>query len=300
MTRSTTQTQGLAARRGLYGFLFVAPALVFFLVFNLYPTVNGFYLSLTEYSLLKPPRWIGLENYTALFGDALFRQGLGVTAIYVIFTVLPKAALSLLVALVFIRWFRGREFFKTVYFTPALLSGVVISLVWKLLADPRGLLNVVLSPLTGGRQLFWLADAHLSPALLIGIDNWAGIPFYMMIWIAGLVGVPPEFYEAAVIDGAGRLQTFFRITLPLLRPAALFVLVNSSIGAFQAFTLQYVMTRGGPNNHTTTVALLVYKYAFNFYRMGSAAAVSVIMFVIIILLTMIQLRLVRSEETSYV
>ncbi|MHB0875548.1 MAG: carbohydrate ABC transporter permease [Anaerolineae bacterium] len=292
--------RNLVFRRSIYGFLFVLPALLFFLAFNLYPTINGFYLSLTEYSLLKPPRWVGLANYGMLPNDNLFRQALGVSAIFVLGSVIPKAILSLVVALAFTRSFRGRNWFKAMYFTPTLLSGVVVSLVWRLLADPQGLLNVVLSPLTQGRQMFWLADSRLSPALVIAVDNWAGIPFYMMIWIAGLVGIPREFYEAAIIDGAGRLQGFLHVTLPLLKPTALFVLVISSIGAFQAFTLQYVMTKGGPNNQTTTVALLVYKYAFNYYRMGSAAAVSVIMFLIIIVLTVIQIRLVRSEQTSYV
>jgi len=290
----------LVFRRSIYGVIFVVPALLFFLVFSLYPTINGFYLSLTEYSLLKPPRWVGFGNYAALPGDMLFRQALGVTVTFVFFSVVPKALISLLIALVFIADFRGREWFKAAYFTPVLLSGVVISLVWKLLADPRGLLNIVLAPFTHGRQLFWLADPHLSPALIIAVDNWAGIPFYMMVWIAGLVGIPREFYEAALIDGAGRVQAFFRITLPLLKPTALFVLVIASIGAFQAFTLQYVMTRGGPNNHTTTIALLVYQYAFNYYRMGAAAAVSVVMFIVIIALTIVQVRWIRSEETSYV
>jgi multiple sugar transport system permease protein len=290
----------LVFRRSIYGMMFVLPALLFFLAFNLYPTINGFYLSLTEYSLLKPPRWVGLANYAALPSDNLFRQALGVSAVFVVGSVLPKALLSLLVALLFTRSFRGREWFKALYFTPTLLSGVVVSLVWRLLADPQGLLNSVLAPLTHGKQLFWLAHAQLSPALVIGVDNWAGIPFYMMIWIAGLVGIPREFYEAAIIDGAGRTQAFLHVTLPLLKPTALFVLVISSIGAFQAFTLQYVMTKGGPNNQTTTIALLVYKYAFNYYRMGSAAAVSVIMFFFIIILTVVQLRLVRSEQTSYV
>ena len=291
--------RNLVFRRSIYGYLFVLPALAFFVAFSIYPTLNGFYLSLTEYSLLKPPRWIGLENYTALFRDALFLQALGVTAVFVLGAVIPKAILSLALALVFARPFGGREVFKTLYFTPTLLSGVVISLVWKLLLDPAGLVNVVAAPFVGGERFFWLTSPTLSPAAIIGIDNWAGIPFFMVIWIAGLVGIPREFYEAGLIDGANQLQAFFHITLPLLKPTALFVLVISSIGAFQAFTLQYVLTRGGPNNHTTTIALLVYKYGFNYYRMGSAAAISIFMFAIIIVLTLIQIRWVRSEETSY-
>jgi multiple sugar transport system permease protein len=121
----------------------------------------------------------------------------------------------------------------------------------------------------------------------------------MIVWIAGLVGIPRDFYEAALIDGAGRWQAFRHITLPLLKPTTLFVIVISTIGALQAFSLQFVMTRGGPSNVTTTVALLVYNYGFNYFRMGVAAAMSVLMFVVIIIITLIQIRGVRSEETRY-
>src|SRR4051812_34124627 len=142
-------------RRQIFGILFVAPALLFFLVFSVYPTINGFYLSLTEYTLLKPPKWVGIDNYVALAGDELFRQALSVTAVFVIGSVVPKAIISLAIALVLVKPIRGRDFFKTFYFTPTLLSGVVISLVWKLLLDPAGLVNVALSPFSGGHRYFW-------------------------------------------------------------------------------------------------------------------------------------------------
>ena len=121
----------------------------------------------------------------------------------------------------------------------------------------------------------------------------------MIVWIAGLVGIPKDFYEAALIDGAGRWQAFWNITLPLLAPTTLFVIVTSTIGALQAFSLQFVMTKGGPSNLTTTVALLVYNYGFNYFRMGVAAAMSVVMFVFIIIVTLLQLRYMRAEETRY-
>ena len=286
-------------RRSIFGILFVAPAMLFFWIFNLYPTLNGFYLSLTKYTLLKPPEYIGLSNYTKLATNSQFLNGLKVTGIFLLGTTIPKWIISLALALLFLRAFRGREFFKTLYFTPTLLSAVVVSLVWKLLLDPNGLISVLATPFTERPDMFWLADRILTPLALIVVDDWAGIPFFMIIWIAGLVGIPKVFYEAALIDGAGRWQAFWHITIPLLRPTILFVVVISTINSFQAFSLQYVMTRGGPSDVTTTIALLVYNFGFNYFRMGQASAMSVFMFVVIVILTVIQIRSVRAEETSY-
>jgi multiple sugar transport system permease protein len=295
----TVIRRSLIFRRGIYGLLFVAPAMLFFLVFSLYPMVNGLYLSLTEYTLLKPPRFIGLDNFIGLTRNKEFINGLRVTGTFVLGTTIPKWAISLALALLFLRPFRGRDTFKVLYFTPTLLSGVVISLVWKLLFDPNGLASMLARPFLHKGDIFWLADPNLTPMALIVVDNWAGIPFFMIIWIAGLVGIPREFYEAALIDGANRWQAFWHITLPLLRPTTLFVIVVSTIGSFQAFSLQYIMTRGGPSNLTTTIALLVYNYGFNYFKMGVAAAMSVFMFVVIIIITLLQIRSVRAEETSY-
>lgn len=289
----------LVFRRSIYGILFVAPAMLFFLIFNLYPMVNGFYMSLTEYTLLRPPVWIGFDNYIGLLENKEFLNGLWVTFIFVLGTTVPKWILSLALALLFVRTFWGREFFKVLYFTPTLLSGVVVSLVWKLIFHASGLATALVGPYTKQAEIFWLASSALTPLALIMVDNWAGIPFFMIVWIAGLVGIPKEFYEAALIDGAGRWQAFRHVTLPLLRPTTLFVVVVSTIGALQAFSLQFVMTRGGPSNVTTTVALLVYKYGFEYFKMGVAAAMSVIMFLAIIAITLVQIRGVRSEETSY-
>lgn len=286
-------------RRSLYGILFVAPAMLFFLIFNLYPMANGFYMSLTEYTLLRPPVWIGFDNYVDLLENKEFLNGLKVTLIFVLGTTVPKWIISLLLALLFVRQFWGREFFKVLYFTPTLLSGVVVSLVWKLIFHASGLATALIGPYVQQPEIFWLASGTLTPLALIMVDNWAGVPFFMIVWIAGLVGIPKEFYEAAIIDGAGRWQAFWNVTLPLLRPTTLFVVVISTIGALQAFSLQFIMTRGGPSNVTTTVALLVYKYGFEYFKMGVAAAMSVIMFIAIIAITLLQIRSVRSEETSY-
>lgn len=297
--RAHSLRRSLVFRRNIYGMLFVAPAMIFFLVFNLYPMVNGFYLSLTDYTLLKPPTFVGFDNYVDLLSNKEFLNGLKVTGIFVLGTTVPKWIISLALALLFVQEFWGREVFKALYFTPTLLSAVVVSLVWKLLLHANGLASALVTPWTEQSEIFWLAHSTLTPLALIVVDNWSGIPFFMIVWKAGLVGIPREFYEAALIDGAGRWQAFWRITLPLLRPTTLFVVVVSSIGALQAFSLQFIMTQGGPSNVTTTVALLVYKYGFNYFRMGMAAAMSVVMFVAIIVITLVQIRSVRSEETSY-
>lgn len=286
-------------RRSIYGVLFVAPAMLFFLVFNLYPMVNGLYLSFTDFTLLKAPNFIGFDNYVGLVKNKEFLNALRVTGIFVLGTTVPKWILSLALALLFTQQFWGRETFKVLYFTPTLLSAVVVSLVWKLIFNANGLASALITPHVGVAEIFWLANSTLTPLVLIFIDNWAGIPFFMIVWIAGLVGIPKEYYEAALIDGAGRWKAFWHVTLPLLRPTSLFIIVISTIGALQAFALQFIMTRGGPSNTTTTVALLVYKYGFEYFRMGVAATMSVVMFVVIILITIIQIRGVRSEETSY-
>jgi len=289
----------LTFKKNLYGVLFVAPAMLFFLIFSLYPTINGFYLSLTQYTLLKPPVFIGLDNFVGLINDDRFIKGVAVTAAFVLGTTVPKWIVSLALALLFKGSFRFKEFYKVLYFIPALLSGVVISLVWKLLFDPGGLINAYLGPLIGRSEIFWLTTPQLAPYALMIVHNWANIGFFMLIWLAGLVSIPQDFYEVAAIDGANRWHSFWHITLPLLKPTTIFVMIISMINSFQTFALQFVMTEGGPNDATATIALLIYNYGFRYFKMGQAAAMSIIMFVVIIGLTLTQMRLLRSDDTSY-
>jgi len=274
--------------------------MIFFLVFNIYPIVNGFYLSLTRYTLLKPPKFIGVANFIGLATDARFINAVKVTAGFILGTTLPKWVLSLALALLFKGRFRFKEIYKVLYFIPALLSGVVISLVWELLYDPLGLVNSFVEPIVGQSEIFWLANPGLAPFALMIVNNWAGIGFLMLIWLAGLVGIPTDFYDAAAIDGASKWQSFWHITLPLLKPTTIFVTVTSIIGSFQSFALQFVMTEGGPNDATSTIALLVYNYGFRYFKMGQAAAMSIFMFAVIIGLTLLQMKIMRAEETSYV
>jgi multiple sugar transport system permease protein len=285
--------------REWYGLLFVLPAVAFLILFNIYPMVSGLYYSLTRFTLLKPPVFIGLKNFVNLADDVRFVNAVQVTALFIAGTTLPKWALSLGLALLFRGQFRFKETYKILYFSPALLSGVVVSLVWKLLLDPTGLVNSFVGPLVNQVEIFWLGSGRLAPYAIMIVNNWGGIGYLMLIWLAGLVGIPRDFYEAAAIDGANRWQSFWNITLPLLKPTTVFVMVTSMITAFQSFNLQFVMTGGGPNDATTTVALLVYKYGFQYFKMGEAAAISIFIFAVVITITLIQMKLLRAEQVSY-
>ena len=273
--------------------------MLFFAVFNIYPMFSGLYYSLTRFTLLKPPVFVGMDNFVNLLSDKQFLNSLWVTFAFVVGTTVPQWILSLALALLFRGQFRFKQVYKILYFSPALLSGVVVSLVWKLLYDPRGVINVFLGPLVGTSEIFWLGSSKLAPYALMIVGNWGSFGYLILIWLAGLVGIPREFYDAAAIDGANRWQSFRNITLPLLKPTTIFVMITTLIGGFQAFNLQYVMTEGGPNQSNTTLALLVYKNGFQYFKMGEAAAISVYLFLIIIAITILQIRIMKADDTTY-
>lgn len=286
------------ARRRWWGLLFVTPVVLFFAVFMIYPIFNGLYLSFTNFTLLRPPEWVGAQNYINLLQDRLFLKSFSVTLWFVLGTTGPVWILSLLAAILFFQKFWGREFFKSVFFLPVLPSLVVVSIVWKILLHPNGILTQLVSPFTGVSEIRWLHNVNLAPISMILVQNWAAIPFFMLIWLAGLSGISQELRDSAKIDGANNIQSFLYVEFPLLRPTAVLVAALSTIQAFQGFILQYVMSpdQGGPANSTTTLALLVWKYGFQYFRMGDAAAISVILFVIILSVTALQLWLGRSED----
>lgn len=294
------RSMSLVQRRQYMGLFFVLPAVIFFLIFFLYPIVTGFFLSLTDFTLLRPPVWVGLQNYQDLLRDRLFLKSLGVTLGFVLGSTVPVWALSLGMALLFFQRFPGRELMKVLFFTPLLPSIVVISVVWRVLLHPTGLLTSLLGPPAGLTQVKWLYDLQLSPLMSVLVHDWHIAPFYMLIWLSGLTAIPSELRDAARVDGANALQAFLRVELPLLRPTAVFVAAISTIRAFQGFAIQFVLSpgQGGPVDANTTLGIIIWKYGFQFFRMGDAAAVSVVLFVIILLFTLAQLRLGRSDDFS--
>ncbi len=282
--------------RERWGLVFVLPVVVFFAIFSVYPVLSGLYLSFTDFTLLRPPEWVGLRNFQDLLQDRLFWKSLRVTVGFVIGSTIPVWVLSLLAAVLFSQKFPGREIAKGFFFVPVLPSLVVVAVIWKVLLNPNGVITALVRPFLGIAEVNWLSSIDLAPLSMIIVHDWSIIPFYMLIWLAGLMNVPKELREAARIDGAHRHQVFWHVDLPLLRPTAVLVAAISTINAFQGFILQYVLSPGfgGPADSTTTLGLLIWKYGFQYFRMGNAAAISVILFAIILAVTALQLRLGHS------
>ncbi len=274
-----------------WGLVFVLPAVGFFATFSIFPMLFGLYLSFTDYDLLNPPLWVGFDNFANLVSDPLFRKALANTLMFVAGATVPVWVLSLLAALLFDQAFRGRDILKATFFLPVLPPVVVVAIIWRVLLHPNGVMTWLVGGQWGLTEIRWLADAVLAPLSMIAVHDWAAIPFFMVIWLAGLAGVPAEQREAASLDGAGPVRTFWHIELPHLRSTAVLVAALSSINAFQTFALQYVLPNdpGGPANSTLVLGLLVLKYGFQYFRMGDAAAVSMVMFAMILAVTMVQL-----------
>lgn len=278
-----------------YGILFALPAIVFFAVFYVYPLGWAGWISLQDWNLLGAPRFVGAANYLRLLTDAEFLNSLKVTLYYTLGTVLPIWVIALGLALVINRAFRFRQAFLAAYYLPAVVSLTVWSLVWLLMFNPSfGLLTVITEPL-GLDTVRWLSSENLAMPSLILLSVIKGIPVYMLIYLIGLRGIPEEYHEAARVDGANAVQRFWHVTLPLLRPVMLYVAVISIIMAFQVFTPAYLLTHGGPGSATRVLPIFVYQHAFEYFEMGYASAASIVLFLLLMVLTVVQFRLLRAR-----
>lgn len=274
-----------------WGYAMASPWIIGFLLLTLGAMMLSGYFSLTEYSVLQPPRFVGLANYSKLlFRDARYHVALANTIYYTLFQVPLSLLLALAVAILLNQGLPGENAFRTIYYMPSVVSGVAMSMLWLWLFDPNlGLVNVVLGWF-GLRGPLWLQDPGWSKPALILMSLW-GIGGEMVIFLAGLKGVPEEFYEAAMVDGASWWDKVLHVTIPLITPTVFFNLIMGTIGSFQVFTSAYVMTNGGPINSTLFYVLYLYQNAFRFFAMGYASAMAWILFFIILLLTLVQFRL---------
>lgn len=254
--------------------------------------VGGFAISLTNWDILTPPTWAGLGNYRTMFlEDDKFGQTLLNTLYFSLGVVPLGTALSLLAALVMNQGIKGQNFFRTIYFLPTVSSGIAIALLWGWLYNNQfGLINYLLEGI-GLPKVSWLGDKRFAMPAIIIMSIWRGLGYNMVLFLAGLQGIAQEYYEAAKIDGANRWQNFWHITLPLLSPTTFLVLVLSMIGSFQVFEATYVMTQGGPNYATYTMVLYIFFSGFQWFRMGYASALAYMLFAIILILTLLQVRL---------
>jgi multiple sugar transport system permease protein len=288
-------------RRALAGYAFVAPAVAFLVLFALGPFVFTVYVSLHDWNMLTPVEampWRGLENYRYLLqDDPLFRETFRNTVAFAVATVLITSVLSLGLALLLNTQVRLRSLWRAVYFLPYITSTIAVSIVWNNLYHPSyGLFNGVLGLLGLPGQRFTSSVEQAMPSM-VAVAVWLGLGYYMILFLAGLQAIPIDVYEAATVDGANAWDRFRAITLPLLRPTLLFVAVVSTLASLQLFDLPFVLTQqGGPVNATNTVVLYMYQTAFNFTRMGRATAMAVMLFLVIFIITLVQLRLLRERE----
>lgn len=280
-------------RYDLEGYLFLAPDLAGTLVFAVGPVLAALALGLFAWDILTPPRFVGLDNYrTLLLDDPVFRQVLFNTSTYVLGTVPVRTALALLLAIALNQQLHGLSVFRAAYFLPTITSAVAAATVWRWIYEPNfGLLNSLLYAIGVQHPPTWLSSPAWAMPALIVLGVWQGLGFQMVIFLAGLQGIPTHLYEAAAIDGADWWARFRHITLPLISPTTFFVLIISVIGSYQVFDSAFVLTEGGPGYATTTLVYYIYEYAFQFFKMGYAAAMAWILFAIVFVLTVLQFRL---------
>ena len=279
----------------VWGFLFVLPVLLLFLGFRLYPMLRAVVMSFQKYDLISEPRWIGLDNYRFLATNERVLNSFKVTGVFLIGQTIPLVLVALLLALVLYSLPRFRHAFEVTFYFPVIMPTVVAALIWLTLFYPRGLLDQLVAPWFP-RGIPWLTSPVLALPSVIAVDIWKSTGYYMIILLAGLLAVPMEYLEAAAIDGAGRWARFRHIILPLLRPQLAFVSIIALVNAVQAFDSFYVLTRGGPADATRILPIEVYLRAFQLLEMGRAAAISMVMFIFLMALTLIQLKFFKIEE----
>jgi multiple sugar transport system permease protein len=278
--------------------MFIAPNLLAVAVFMLFPLGFSLYMAFQKWDLFTPAKFVGWANFHRLFtGDPLFAIALRNTVVFTVGTVVPTLAISLIVAATLNRKIKGIGIFRTILFLPLAVSAVVMAVVWRFVFDTNnGLLNIMLSWIGIG-PVPWLVDPTWAMVSLCLVSIWQSVPFATVILLAAMQGVPEDLYEAAKIDGAGEIRRFFSITLPLIRSASSFVVVVSIIHSFQAFDLVYVLTggHGGPESATYVFGIMLFQNAFAFFDVGYASALAWVMFAILLVITVLQLRVNRND-----
>jgi multiple sugar transport system permease protein len=281
----------LAQRRSLVGLLFVLPGIVPLLIFVVYPMVSALYLSFTNWQLIGAAQLQGFQNYTQLSSNDQFRSALTVTLEFAIGTAIPSCILALVIALLLDVRVRFTGWYQPLFFLPAVLPTVVTSIVWGILYQGNGVINNAL-----GLSIGWLTDPSWALPALILMLIWTNLGYYSVILLAGVREIPHDYYEAARIDGAGTLDLIMHITLPLIKPALLFVVVIATSNALTLFVQPYLLTAGGPGDATRTLSELIYDMAFSFLNIGEATAMSFVLLLISLLVAFIQFTLLRAKD----
>ena len=293
----------MSSRRRLYrgealtALLFILPSLIGFTVFYAVPAIRGLWISFTNWDLLRPAKFIGIENYVKLFQDKEFWNALSVTIYYVLLNIPLQTVLAMIIAVMMYRLTKSM-LIRALIILPWLMPPVVVGLIWLWLLDPNiGIVNVTLKAL-GLPMIAFLGLPQWAMPSIAMINIWEYVGYTALLIFAGLQSIPGSVYEAASIDGASESQTFWKVTVPLLRPVLVFVVVTSVIGSFQIFDTIAITTKGGPVNATKVMNWYIYEQAFSRFNMGYATTIFIILFAILIFVSMVQMRIMRAGESD--
>ena len=273
------------------GYLFLLPNFIGFAIFTLIPVIAALMLTFVRWDFANPMRFVGLNNFMRLFRDETFKISLWNTIYYTIVSVPLTMGISLMLAILLNKIVKGVKFLRTIYFFPYITSMVAVAIVWNMLYNPSmGPINNILRDLGINNPPGWTASSDWAMTAIILMSVWKQIGYYMVIYLAGLQGIPGHLYEAATIDGANTWQKFRYITLPMLTPTTFFVSIMLIIGSFKVFTQVIVMTGGGPGRASKVLVLHIYEQAFLYFRFGYSSAIAMVLFLIVITITIIQFK----------
>ncbi|WP_214324526.1 carbohydrate ABC transporter permease [Nonomuraea sediminis] len=298
LTRRLASRKTRTRRRGRWhAYLFIGPSLFGVVAFLILPVVIVFVLSFFDWELLSDPTFVGLDNYRKMAGDGSVWSSLGITVAYVLLCVPLQTVLALGLALLANQKVRGVKFFRALFVVPWMATPMVLGLVWSWIFDPKdGAINQFLD-LFGITGPAWLSETSLALPAVALVHVWQNTGYNMLFFLAGLQGIPQELYDAAACDGATPRQRFWRVTLPLLNPTMFFVTVTNMIGAFQAFDTIYSMTAGGPSESTSVINYKIFHVAFKEFDFGYASTLSLVLFLVILLVTLTQVRFFGKRTT---
>lgn len=288
MKKRKSSLNGRAMRRNIAGYLFIAPAMGGFIVFMLIPTIATVVLSFFEWNIVTEPVFAGFQNYVSVFKDPLFWNSIKVTLQYMLYHIPASLILAFIMAIALKQKIKGVGIFRTAFVLPWITTPIIISFIWKWILDPNfGILNYLAKCL--GLDLSNAINSEWFPMVSVALINmWIFCGYHMMIFTAGLGNIPETLYEAAEIDGANGLQRTLKITVPLMRPTIMFAMITSVIGSFQIFDLIYGMYQGGPGDTTRVYYYYIYENAFAYFKMGYACTLSVILFLLLVVFTLLQ------------
>ncbi len=297
---------GIEKKTARWGLAFTIPSIVFFSLFSFYPILNAMVTSLFDKKVLslRPPEFLGFGNYAYIFTSPDFFNSVRATFVFTLGTFIPIVIVSLILAtfLTTVSRTKLRGFYQIAFYTPAVISSVVAATIWLLLFDPRGLANQLMNFITmsSGVDHKWLADRTMVQLSTMIVYFWKYIGYFVVLFVTGLASIPPTMYEAATIDGASPWQSFWRITLPLLKPTVVLVSIMAMLQCLRTFSTQYLFVQGGaPRAPINVMTLNIYTTGIRNQRIGRASAMSIVLFLIMLILTWVQFRFSKSDDVEY-